>query len=130
MSKADNRAKTKWNAKNYIQVKIHADPRIAAAFKEACRKSGLSMAAVLSQFMAQYSALPRTAPAIMDDISTRGKRRKLVQSMAQRLVKVRDAEERYLSNIPENLQGSSPYDAAEQSISIMDEVIELLDEVY
>ena len=131
MSNAATRAKAKWNAKSHVQVKVHADPCVAAAFKSTCQMVGRSMASVLTEFMAQYSGIPKSAAsATLDDVSTRRKRRKIVSSMANRLEKVRDAEENYLFNIPENLQGASIYDAAEQSVSIMDEVIELLGEIY
>jgi len=131
LSRAANRAKTKWNAKNYSQVKVSVDPEIAAAFKTACGIAGHSMASVLSQFMAHYSAtMKKSNSTTEDDVSTRGKRRKLVQAYTQRLERVRAAEENYMSNIPVNLQGSIRYEAAEQSVSVMDEVIERLGEIY
>jgi len=131
LSKAANRAKSKWNAKNYSQVKVSVDPDVAAAFRAACRRDGRSMASVLSQFMAHYSADAKEGKATSeDDVSTRGKRRKLVRSYAKRIERVRDAEENYMSNIPANLQGSVRYEAAEQSVSVMDSVIELLGEIY
>ena len=130
MSKAANRAKTKWNAANYVQVKIHADPAIATVFKATCQKSGVSMAYALTQFMVEYNGARRRETAVVDDVSTRGKRRKIVTSLAQRLENVRDAEETYMSNIPENLQGSSRYHDAQQSVETLDEVIELLGEIY
>ena len=132
MSEAANRAKTKWNAKNYYQLKVSVPPDLAAAFKAACGKAGLSMANVLSQFMAQYSAQPvkESNPVQEDDVSTRGKRRKLVHSYTLRMERVRDAEENYMLNIPENLQGSIRYEAAAQSVSVMDEVIERLGDIY
>jgi hypothetical protein len=88
------------------------------------------MASVLTQLMEQYCDLPKRAHADADDVSTRGKRRKIVQDMTLRLEKVRDAEDAYLSNIPDNLQGSSRYDAAQESVDAMDEVIELLGNIY
>ena len=131
MSKAANRAKTKWNANNYVQVKVHVDPDVAAAFKSACQKADISMASVLSQFMAQYTrAFKDASPTVTDDLSTRKKRRKFVDALSKMFERVRDAEECYMFNIPENLQGSSRYDAAEQSVSKMDEVIDLIGDIY
>ena len=43
---------------------------------------------------------------------------------------IRDAQEFAKENMPENLQGSEAYDAAENSIEIMNEVIERLHEIY
>ena len=131
MSKATNRAKAKWNAANYTQVKVSADPATAADFKAACAKAGRSMADVLSEFMAHYSGSAKERrPSPADDMSTRRKRRRLLISFARWMEKLRDAEEDYLSNIPENLRGSVRYDNAEHSVNVMDEVIGLLGDIY
>ena len=131
MSKAANRAKTKWNAEHYKQVKAFVDPVIATAFKTACERTGRSMAGELSRFMAEYSAVAiKSRPANVDTVSTRRKRRKSVNTLISQMEQIRDAELYYQSNIPENLQGSSRYEAAEQSISVMDDVIELLGDIY
>jgi hypothetical protein len=92
------------------------------------------MASVLSQFMAKYSALavnnrPKK-PAAMDLISTKQKRRKLVNDIIRQMKQIRDAQEQARDHIPENLQGGSTYEAAHESISLMDEIIELLENVY
>lgn len=131
MSNAANRAKTKWNAEHYKQVKVFVDPVIAAAFKTACDRSGRSMAGELSHFMAEYSAAAKECrPAAADTVSTRSKRRKSVNALILQMEQIRDAEVLYQSNIPDNLRNSSRYEAAEQSISVMDDVIELLGEIY
>ena len=131
MSNAENRAKTKWNAKHFKQVKVSIDPVIAAAFKSACERTGRSMTGVLSRFMAEYSAAAKESkPAAVDTLSTRRKRRNSVSTLIFQMEQIRDAEILYQSNIPENLRNSSRYEAAEQSISVMDEVIELLSEIY
>lgn len=131
MSNAANRAKTKWNAEHYKQVKVFVDPVIAVAFKSACDRSGRSMAGELSLFMAEYSAAAKECrPAATDTVSTRSKRRKSVNALILQMEQIRDAEVLYQSNIPDNLRSSSRYEAAEQSISVMDDVIELLTEIY
>jgi len=131
LSDTANRAKTKWNAEHYTQIKVSVDPVIAAAFKTACEKAGRSMAGVLSQLMAEYStAAKESRPAAVDTVSTRRKRRNSVNSLILQMEQIRDAEVNYQSNIPDNLRGSSRFEAAEQSISVLDEVIELLGEIY
>ena len=126
-----NRAKTKWNAEHYTQIKVSVDPVIAAAFKTACERAGRSKAGVLSQFMAEYSAVVKdSSPAVADTVSTRRKRRNSINALTLQMEQIRDAEVNYQSNIPDNLRGSSRYEAAEQSISVMDDVIELLGEIY
>ena len=136
MSKASNRAKTKWNASHYTPIKVSACPEVAAAFKAACAAAGASMASVLSRLMAEYAAVTATNQetgikmAVVDPASTMKKRRKTVRAVAGLLEQVRDAEERFVSNAPENLQGAPIYEAAEQYVSVLDDVIEQLGEIY
>jgi siderophore synthetase component len=130
LPKADSRAKAKWNAAHYAQVKVSVDPGVAAAFKAACAMEARSTAGVLSEFMALYSASPIGRAATADDVSTRKKRRRLVLSLARRLEAARDAEENYMSNIPENLRASIRYDNAEHSLAVFDEAIGLLGDIY
>ena len=131
MGTAANQAKTRWNAKNYTQVKVYVEPGVASAFKAACSRNGDSMASVISQFMAEYSGTAAQArPRAGLDVSTRRKRRQIVSRMAKELEEVRDAEMGYLERIPENLHGSARYEAAEESVSAMDEALDLLGGVY
>ena len=67
MSSAVSIAKAKWNATNYVQVKVSVRPEIAAALKAAYAAAGVSMAGKLSQFMAEYGA---TAPDQKDSRKT------------------------------------------------------------
>lgn len=134
LTKASNRAKTKWNALHYTQIKVAVDPQIAAAFKAACRSADISMASVLSQFMAEYSAVTLKSrpekPAAAHLVSTKQKRRKLVNAIIRQMEQIRDAQEQARDNIPDNLQAGNAYEAADESISVMDEVIELLETIY
>jgi len=135
MMKTDTRpnpateAKKRWNAKNYAQIKAHIDPELASAFKAACAASGMSIAGVLAQFMAEYSkAADKRKPA--PDYSTRRQRRSAVKCFVQQLEKVKDAEEQCRDNIPENLQDSVVYETADEYVSHLDEVIELMGSIY
>ena len=131
MSGAANQAKTKWNAEHYMQVKVSVEPSVAAAFKAACQNNGRSMASAISDFMALYASdTTKKNTAASDTVSTRGKRRRLVCILSRQLEQVRGAEEDYLSNIPENLQGGIRAEAEEHSIAVLDEVIELLGDIY
>jgi len=61
------------------------------------------------------------------DVSTRGKRRKAMALVIELLEKIRHSEERYLENIPLNLQSGSAYADAEYSVDIIiDAIVELL----
>jgi hypothetical protein len=134
LTKAANSAKTRWNALHYTQIKASVDPRIAAAFKTACRSADISMASVLSQFMAEFSAVTvknrPPKPAAADRVSTKQKRRKFVNSIIRQMKQIRDAQEQARDHIPDSLQGGSTYEAAEESIAVMDEVIALLEDIY
>jgi hypothetical protein len=47
-----------------------------------------------------------------------------------RLEEIRNAEETYMCVIPENLQGGPAYEAAENSVDLIDQAIELLQETF
>jgi len=113
------------------QLKILVDARLASAFKAACRDSGVSMAKELSGYMAKYVGMAeKTQPQGAVRTATRRDRRTLMRSIVPILAAIRDAEEAYLGNIPENLGGGPAYEDAERAVSTMDEAISLLDEVY
>lgn len=112
--------------KPYQQVKVSISAEVAAAFKLACATSNVSMASMLSQFMAEYSS---TAPAkrnISQDYSTKRRRRDAVHKIILQLERIKECEERFMGNIPENLQGSIVYDRAEGFVSCLDEAIDAL----
>jgi len=128
MGESANRAKARWNATNYTQVKVSVNPGIAAAFKTACAAGGVSMAGVLSQFMLEYGAAAKdTVPG---NLSTRRKRRKAAAEVASRLETIREAETASHENVPENLRGTEAYEATEDIISALDEAIGLLGCIY
>ena len=133
MGKTSNTAKQNWNDDHYIQIKVSVKPEIATAFKISCKDNGVSMASILSQFMSEYSNLSQTKSAkkiIHESTSTRGRRRQSIKTLIQKIELIRDAEAQYLDNIPENLKGSKRFDAADESVSVLDEVIELLETAY
>jgi hypothetical protein len=110
----------------YTQVKVSVDSNLASAFKAACIASNVSMASKFTQFMAEYTKTAiKNKPS--PDYSTRRKRRAAIKSVVKQLEKIKAAEERYIDNIPENLQNSAVFDAAEEYLSRLDEAIEILD---
>jgi O-succinylbenzoate synthase len=131
MGKAANRAKTKWNSEHYSQIKFSVPPEAAALFKSACAASSVSMASVLTRFIAEYTQSACQAELeAADYVSTKRKRRRAIEEMASRMEAIRYAQECAKDNMPENLHGSAAYEAAEESVGKMDEVIELLMEIY
>jgi hypothetical protein len=132
MSISANRAKTKWNAAHYKQLKFNISPTIAAEFKRTCEKAGVSMASEISRFMAEYGAVAaeRKAKPAEDELATRRKRRKLVAKITLQMERVLDAETESHENVPENLRGSSAYEDDEDRLRIMGEAIALLELIY
>jgi len=131
MGKVANQAKTRWNAEHYMQVKVYVEPDVATGFKRKCQSAGVSMASVVSQFMEDYSktAVKRKPPPV-EDGSTKKKRRQLIDRAARLVEIARDGEESAKDNTPENLKGTDRYMESEESISKMDEIIDLLGDVY
>ena len=117
MNRSNAHAQTK-----LAQVKVSVAPQIAAAFKGACAAANVSMAAELTRFMANYSnsmANNRDAPGY----TTRRKRRTVIKRIIMQLEQLKAAEEYFLDNAPENLQGAPIYETADEYISIFDDVI-------
>jgi hypothetical protein len=136
MSNAATRAKARWNSANYVQIKAAVHPDIADSFKAVCAATGVSVAGELSRFMAKHAAVTATSKAVItktervNSVSTMKKRRKVVRAVTELLEQVRDAEERFIANAPENLQSALIYETAEQYVSVLDDVIELLGGIY
>jgi uncharacterized protein YhbP (UPF0306 family) len=136
LSSAASKATAKWNSANYVQVKVSVRPAIAEAFKAACVATGVSMAGELSRFMAEYAAVTATnkvarkKAAEVDPVSTMKKRRETVRTVKDLLGLVKDAEETFIENAPENLQSAPIYETAEEYVSVLDNVIEQLGEIY
>jgi hypothetical protein len=129
MDVTSNQAKMRWNDAHYVQVKVSVQPEIAAAFKAKCLADGVSMASVLSHYMAQHcDAAKQNAPPA--DYSTRRKRRTAVKRILRELEQIKAAEELLISNAPENLQTAPVYETADQYASALEETIGSLTDVY
>lgn len=116
-------------AKQLTQVKVSVSLEIASAFKKVCAASNVSMAAALTQFMAEYSKTP-VKPKAASDYSTRRRRRSAIKKIIMQLEQMKDWEEGIRDNIPENLRGSGAYDAAEEAVSSLEEAIDALAECW
>ena len=127
-----NKARTAWNAENYTQIKVYVDPELATEFKARCAAGDVSMASVLSQAMADFCKRKpdKKKKPKEPDYSTRGKRRAASQYFVEQYEQIRDAEESYRDNIPENLQGSAAYESAEQTVAALDNALEALSEAF
>lgn len=69
-------------------------------------------------------------PSQTDNFTTRPNRRIATERLIRQLELIKEAEERYMDNIPGNLQGSVVYEKAESTVSALDEAIELLASAY
>jgi len=135
MGKTTNEVKQRFNDAHYVQIKVAVKPDVASAFKAACADSGVSMANVLSGFMSEYVGTAMKKEVFTNQTrtyftSTRGNRRRGVKELIQKMEQIRDAEEQYQENIPENLKSSKFSEAAQESVSVLNEVIELLETAY
>jgi len=64
------------------------------------------------------------------DLSSRGKRRKVVTLIIGLLERLRAEEQMFMVRMPLNLQSSGAYDAAEYSIETLDETIDVISSAY
>ena len=130
-----SKARTAWNKENYTQIKIYVTPELATEFKAVCAVNAESMASVLSQAMSDYckqkpNKNKKAKQPKQDYTSTRGKRRAATERIADQLNEIRDAEESYRDNIPDNLQNSAVYQSADETVSALDEALEALSETF
>jgi hypothetical protein len=129
MEKTRNEPGRRTAGAHYTQVKVSVDTEVAGAFKAACGAAGVSMAAVLSDFMEKYAGMKRTQPSL-PPTDTRRKRRKELETLILRLERLSEAETESMENTPENLRGSERYEDAERIVSELEDAAEALREVY
>ena len=72
----------------------------------------------------------KTGPYSVTDFGSRRIRRDTVKSVLACLSAVRDAEQRSLDNLPDNLQNSDSFLSGEDAVDTLDEIIDLLADVY
>ena len=127
--KTSNVSKQKWNAVHYTQIKVSVNPELASAFKMKCAASGAFITSVLTMFMAGYSrrTAVRKPQAVYD---TRRQRRQCVKRILLQLKAIKDAEEAFKENIPDNLRGAHHNENADIAIEAIDEAIGLLESAY
>ena len=112
------------------QVKVLVAAEIAAGFKAKCAADGISMTSVIYDCMRDRIGMKESKKPDAADVSTRQKRRKEIKKLIQRIEYVMDAESSYLENIPDNLSGSCHYEAAEETVSALEEAREILCGAY
>lgn len=132
MGKTSTVAKQRWLCDNRTQIKAWVKPEIAYAFKESCKAKGVSMASELSAFMGSFVPVnvnkEKSLPVL--NVTTRPQRRKALAVLIRQIELLMDAEEQYLEAIPENLRNSCRGQAAEQTVSMLNEAIDFLDGAF
>ena len=123
-------SKKRWNAANYKQLNLSVNPELYKAFQLACKQNGSSMRRAITEFMSSYAEAPAAIKKTAKVRNDRNHRRKAVKIIIGQLTNIQENEEAYKNNIPENLQSSSRYAAAEQAIEAMETAIELLNEAF
>lgn len=130
MGATSNEAKQRWNSSHYTQIKVSIQPGLAEAFKAKCKSENVSMANKISQFMILETNGRRPEKPTPDPYSTRQKRRKALDIQMGELEAMLEAERGYMENIPENLQSSCFFEAAEQTVSALGEALDILAGAY
>jgi hypothetical protein len=88
------------------------------------------MASVISKFMEDSASAPAKRAAPQVPVDTRRQRRNAMKSLLATLERIRDAEESYRDNIPENLSGGSAYGVADECVSVLSEGFDVLEMAY
>lgn len=116
----------------YKQVKISVDSALAESFKSVCARDGVSVTSELARFMRMRISTQNPVPAAKARIATRtrGQRRKAMMIVISELTMIKDAEEAYMDNIPENLCSGPAGEAAEQTVQTLEEAIALLEDAF
>jgi hypothetical protein len=91
------------------------------------------MASALSIFM--QSAAEVASASVPDAVQTkplrtRRQRRSATLKQLSALSAIRDAEEEYRDNIPENLQSGVRYECADSTVELLDQAIDLLEDAF
>ena len=130
MSDNNYESQKRWNSAKYKQMNLKINPGLTEAFRIACEQNGNSMRKVLVEYMSMYATVLPVLKKPDKGYDERGHRRKSVRVIVGQLMEIREAEESYKENMPENLKNSSRYIDAKQTVEVLDKAIELLGESF
>ena len=130
MGKTSNQAKQQWNVKHYVQIKISIAPDIAAAFKAKCAAAGVSVTSELTRLMGGDPISNRIQKPAADMYRTRRLRRNGLALLIHHLELIRDSEQDYLEAIPANLATSPMHEAAEHTVSALEDALSSLHDAF
>ena len=63
-------------------------------------------------------------------VKTRRHRKQALEVILQQIIAIRNAEADYMDRVPDNLCGTENYEVAEDAVSVLDEIITMMEEVY
>ena len=121
-------SKQREKATNTSQIKLSLRPETAEAFREKCKVENMSMAGMIANLISDDNL--KYKKTALDSVATRPHRRKALKKLICEIAIIMDAERKYMCAIPENLQGSCVYDAAEQTVCALEEALDILNEAY
>ena len=133
MGTAATKAKRKWNKEHYTNITAAMDPELAAKLKEDCKKRGISVSSVITGLVAGYLVSEAPVPKERPQAKSPDNRRRRSRELWKHIAAIEDiccGEQRYLDNIPENLQGSVRCENAENSVERLRSAIDELREAY
>jgi len=133
MGTAATKAKRKWNNEHYTNVTVAMNPELAAMLKEDCKQKSVSVTSVITELVAGYLDAEHPAPKEKPQkkaADNRGRRRRELWKHIASIEDICRNEEAYMSNIPENLQGSVRYEDAESCVEHLYAAIDELREAY
>ena len=120
----------KWNSENYKQLNVAISAGLAEAFKSACEANGEPARQAVIRLITGYipNAQPKKRTPAHPDYSTKAKRKKAATEVLGQLEAMRDAEEEYRGNIPENMYNKQ--EEAERTVGIYEDAISAVEELY
>jgi len=108
------------------QLKVYVPLDVFIALKNMSAAHDASMSALITKLITEATGINKRPLKLDPDYSTRRRRNAAIESIIKQLQSIKEYEERYRDNIPENLQNSVVYEAAESHIEWLDEVLEVL----
>jgi len=111
-------------------------PRYPMTYEDVCDSTYDNHPAMLRyvEYYSENAFIPWGSPMknkrAVSEMSTTGRRCREVKSIMTKLERIRDAEEVFMSRIPENPQGGEAYTRAEENIDFLDEAIACLEGAY
>jgi hypothetical protein len=115
------------------EATIQIEVNLLKEFETACKESGTPMTELLSEYMrdivTNHKQKGLEKPKDDPKYSTRGKRRRVINSIIQQLELVREWEERSRDNTPENFRECESYERYEEIIDMLDEVLDIIEPI-